>query len=370
MGGQSSKGGGAASSVPTDLAGLTSYEAACKADPALETFDRTLQQEIYQAINSIAVQASSRSVSFDSFKVLTNIQGSLNHEIVKMILECQKDSWDKTLYRLVEDYFKTSDLTLRFLTALQSSLARARDGQVILQFAAQHFEEEQTKAVAEEGNKYAKTLKELKKFKDAGSPFKDEFFSVLRIVSSQQVTLLQKLQAQKMKVDKKLKTAKTWARVSNVLFVAAFVSALIFSVVAAAIHAPAVVIALATAMTVPIGSVGKWCNNLWNKYKKELKDQNEFLDIMRKTVTVHDVETIRVLVDKLKLDQESVLQTADFALAEDDVAVELVMIEIKGKLEGFMNSIEELLICARKCSEQIGMVRTVISQRIISNSSN
>uniref|UniRef100_A0A6N2LAH4 Uncharacterized protein n=1 Tax=Salix viminalis TaxID=40686 RepID=A0A6N2LAH4_SALVM len=63
--------------------------------------------------------------------------------------------------------------------------------------------------------------------------------------SFKEVSMLKKLQSRMKKLDKKLKSMKTWRRVSNVLFVSAFVSVLIFSVVAAAVDAPPVVTALA-----------------------------------------------------------------------------------------------------------------------------
>lgn len=372
MGSKFSKdsGGGVEGSIIPHLTDLPLYEAACKSDPALETFDRNLQQKTYQVINSIATEASSRSVSFDSFRVLTSSQIELNHEIVKMILDCQKESWDKSLFRLVEDYFKTSDLTLKFLTALENCLSRARDKQLVLQFAVQNFEEE-NRVVTGENRNFSKTLKELEKFNNGGSPFTEDFFSVLISVSAQQLVLLKKLQARKQKVDKKLKRAKTWTRVSNVLFIAAFASVLIFSVVAASISAPPVVIALASALTVPIGSVGKWCNSLWKNYQKELRVQQELLGMMggNALVTVHDVENIRILVERFNVELESAMQNSEFALAEEDGAVGIVMVEIKGKLEGFMKGIDDLRECTYNCSNVIRMVRTVISQKIIANSS-
>ena len=176
----------------------------------------------------------------------------------------------------------------------------------------------------------------------------------------------EKLLLRKRKLDKKLKSMKTGRRVANVIFVSAFVSVLIFSVVAAAIAAPPVVTALAAAMAVPVGSVGKWCKSLWKRYENALKGQREVITSMQvgTHITMKDLENISALVNKLEIMIESLLQNADFALSEDE-AVKLAMDEIKKKLEVFMDTIENLSEHADKCSRDIRRARTVILQRII-----
>ncbi|KAE8693287.1 Xaa-Pro aminopeptidase [Hibiscus syriacus] len=125
----------------------------------------------------------------------------------------------------------------------------------------------------------------------------------------------------------------------NVLFVATFVSVLIFSVVAAAIAAH-VVTALAGALSVLIGSVGRWCNFLGS--------------VMRKS--------------RLEIKIESLLQTANFALGQED-ALKLAMDEIKRKLGEFMEIIEKLGQQADKCSHDIRMARAVIFAADVGHSS-
>ncbi|KAJ0039893.1 hypothetical protein Pint_26998 [Pistacia integerrima] len=61
--------------------------------------------------------------------------------------------------------------------------------------------------------RYVKTLEELKKFKEAGNPFTEEFFTLFQLVYKQQLSMLQKLQRRKRKLDKKLKSMKTWRMV-------------------------------------------------------------------------------------------------------------------------------------------------------------
>jgi len=86
-------------------------------------------------------------------------------------------------------------------------------------------------------------------------------------------------------------------------------------------------------------------------------------------ITMKDLESIWVLVNKLEIEIEALLENADFALREDE-AVKLVMDEIKKKLEVFMGTVENLSEHADKCSRDIRRARTVILQRIIRQTPN
>jgi xanthosine utilization system XapX-like protein len=351
-------------------ADLSSYEAACMLDPDLQSFDATIQERTTRVISSLATGVEVRSLSFDSLREVTNSLLEMDQEVVKVILECKRDIWNnQDLFSLVEDYFENSLKTLDFCTALENCLKRTRDNQLIIQLAVKHFEQEVEDGVA--GVKYTKTLQELRKFKVAGDPFSEEFVVLFQSVYKQHVSMLEKLQLRKRKLDKKLKSMKTLRRVANVIFVAAFVSVLIFSVVAAAIAAPPVVTALAGALAIPIGSVGKWCDSLWKRYENALKGQREVISSMQvgTYITMKDLESIWVLVNKLEIEIEALLENADFALREDE-AVKLVMDEIKKKLEVFMGTVENLSEHADKCSRDIRRARTVILQRIIRQTPN
>uniref|UniRef100_A0A5B7AJZ5 Uncharacterized protein n=1 Tax=Davidia involucrata TaxID=16924 RepID=A0A5B7AJZ5_DAVIN len=355
---------------------LSSYEAACRIDPDLQSFDSTLRERTSGVINTLAVGVGVevRSLSLDSLREVTECLLEMNEEVVKVILECKKDIWkNKQLFELVEDYFENSLHTLDFCTALEKCLKRARDSQLIIHVALQQFEAEQREGIdgGDQNKYYSRTLQELKNFKAAGDPFTEEFFLLFQSVYKQQVSMLKKLQIKKSKLDKKLKSVKAWRRVSNIIFAAAFASFLICSVVAAAIAAPPVVTALAAAVSVPLGSTGKWINSIWNKYENELKGQREMISSMwiGTCIAIQDLDNIRVLVDRLEIEIESLLQNADFALREEE-AVMLAIDEIKKKLSGFMQTIEDLGEHADKCSRDIRRARTVILRRIIKHPSN
>ncbi|OMP12044.1 hypothetical protein CCACVL1_00163 [Corchorus capsularis] len=356
-------------SDPQFEADLSSYEAACKADPALQHFDKTLHERTNHVISTLASGLGVPSLSFDSLKEVTGCLLETNDEVARIILESQRDIWDKDMFSLVEEYFENSTKTSDFCIALENCIRRARLNQLIIQSAVRKFEEEVVLQVGPDEMKFVKTLEELRKFKAAEEPFTKEFFTLFDAVRRQQESMLRKLLSRKRKLDKKLKSLKTWRRVSNVLFVATFVSVLIFSVVAAAIAAPPVVTALAGAMAVPIGSIGKWCNWLWKRYENELKGNRELITKMEigSRFTLHDMENIRVVVSKLEITIDSMLHNADFALQEED-AVKLAIDEIKKNFEVFMETIELLGRQADTCSRNIRMARTMILQRMMRQS--
>ncbi|KAI4314884.1 hypothetical protein L6164_027747 [Bauhinia variegata] len=376
MGGQSSKTSSGDIPSPAKMgtnsrfeADLSSYEAACMHDPNLQSFDATIQERTNRVISSLADGVEVRSLSFDSLREVTDSLLEMNQEVVKVILECKRDVWNnQDLFSLVNDFFDNSLQTLDFCNALEKCLRRARDNQVIVKSALSYFEEELENGV--EDVRFAKTLQELKNFKEAGDPFTEEFYLLFQSVYKQQASMLDKLLAKKRKLDKKLKSLKTWRTVSNVIFVAAFVSVLIFSVVAAAIAAPPVVTALAGALAVPIGSVGKWCNSLFKGYEKALKGQREVISSMQvgTYITLKDLDNIRVLVNKLEIEIESVFQNADFA-QRDEEAVKLAMSEINKKMGTFTETMESLSQHADKCSREIRRARTVVIQKIIKHPS-
>lgn len=342
---------------------LNSYEAACKMDEELQSFDTTLHARTNRVINTIAAGVEVRALSFDSLKEVTGCLLEMNQEVVKVILECKKDIWkNQELFELVEEYFENSLKTLDFCAALEKCLKRARDSQLLIMVALQQFEEED----GDDGNnRYTKTLEELKNFKAAGDPFTEEFFQNFQSVYRQQILMLEKLQMRRNKLDKRLRYIHAWRKVSNIIFVATFASVLICSVVAAAMAAPPVAAALAAAASIPLGSMGKWIDSLLKNYEDAVKGQKEVINSMNvgTYVTVKDLDNIRVLIDRLEVEIELLLENVDFAIKVN--AVKLGIAEIKKKLDVFMKNVEDLGVQADVCSRDIRRARTVVLQRII-----
>ncbi|KMT08493.1 hypothetical protein BVRB_6g137820 [Beta vulgaris subsp. vulgaris] len=358
---------------------LNFYLAACQNDPDVKIFDSKLQQHAASVMNTLASVDNSGldqqvcSLSFDSLRQVTGSLMDMNHEAVKVILDCKKDVWkNKELLSLVEDYFEYSVQTLDFFTALDQCLKRARDRHFIIQVALRRFEEEMrdNHGVSNAGDKFSNTLKELRSFKEAGDPFGQEFLTIFQAVYNQQVQMLRRLQLRKRKLDKKLKSVKVYRKVCNIIFGAAFVGVVICSVVAAAIAAPPVAAALAAAVSAPIGGMGKWFNSLWKKYERELKSEREWIVELQigTCIAVKDLENIRVLVEKLEIVIDSLLSNADFALKEADTLT-MVMDDIRNKLNVFMEGIDTITVHSDKYSREIRQARTVILHRIMRNSS-
>ncbi|KAH7575125.1 hypothetical protein JRO89_XS02G0051800 [Xanthoceras sorbifolium] len=341
---------------------LSSYEAACRIDADLQTFDTTLQARTNHVINTLAIGVEVRGLSFESLKEVTECLLEMNQEVVKVILECKKDIWkNQELFELVEEYFESSLQTLDFCTALDKCLKRARDSQLLILVALQQFEEENEMGE----HRYVRTLEELKNFKAAGDPFTEEFFQIFQSVYRQQISMLEKLQLRKNKLDKKLKYIHAWRKVSSIIFAATFAAVLICSVVAAAISAPPVAAALAAATSIPLGSMGKWIDSLWKNYENVLKGQKEVISSMQvgTYVAIKDLDNIRVLIDRLEIDIEALLQNVDFVVEEE--AVKIGVEEIKKRLGVFMKNVEDLGAQADTCSRDIRRARTVVLQRII-----
>uniref|UniRef100_A0A6N2L9Q0 Uncharacterized protein n=1 Tax=Salix viminalis TaxID=40686 RepID=A0A6N2L9Q0_SALVM len=191
--------------------------------------------------------------------------------------------------------------------------------QDVVKLAIDQFEEEVAMKDRAAENKFVKTLEGLQKFKEAGDPFTPQFFALYESV-----------------------------------------------LVAVAVVAPPVVTALAGAMTVPIGSVGNWCNTLWDRYEKALEEEKGLVKLIwtGTFVTIEDMVTILKLVEKFQSEIESLFQYADIAIRKED-AVKLVIDEIKTKMEVFMERIENLAAHASKCHDDIIEARRMVLNKIL-----
>lgn len=177
--------------------------------------------------------------------------------------------------------------------------------------------------------------------------------------------MLEKLQQKKNKLDKKLKSINTWRKLSCVMFAATFSPVLICSLVATVIAAPPLAAVLSAASSIPLGSMGKWIDPLWRSYENAVKRQKEAIGSMQvgTYIAIKDMDSIRILVERLEMEMEGMLQKADFAIEEE--AVKVGVEEMKKKLGVFMKSVEELGVQADLCSRDITRARTVVLQRII-----
>lgn len=341
---------------------LRSYEAACKEDMEIQSFDTRMQARTSHVISTLATGVEVRSLSFDSLKAVIGSLLDMNQEVAKVILDCKKDIWkNQEMFEFVEAYFETSLKTLDFFNALKRGLQGVQINHLFILGAVQHFEEE---SLIQDGNGYKKTLQELKRFKDADRPFDQDFFKMFQSVYNQQKWMLDKLQRRQNKLDKKLKRIRTWRKLSSIIFMATFATLVICSVLAATMAAPHVAAALAAA-TPPVGSMGKWIDSLWKNYENEIKGQTEVFSSMYvgTYVAVQDLNNIKDLIKRLDTEIRGMVKNAEYAGELGPVKIGINA--IKTQLEVFKKNVEELEIQADMCSTDIRRARTVILQRII-----
>ncbi|VFQ72150.1 unnamed protein product [Cuscuta campestris] len=337
---------------------IDSYESVCRSDADLNDFDSALRSRTNKVLHSLAGGGVEvRAVSFDSLKDVTECLLDMDQQVVRVILECKKDIWrNQELFELVEEYFDNSLKTLDFCAELEKCLKRARDRQLLVQVG-----------ISSDRNEEA--LEELKSFREAGDPFSEEFFQIFHSVYRHQVLMLEKLQSRKRNLDKRLKRIRSWRKVSGIIFAAAFASVLICSVVAAAVAAPPVAGALAAAASIPLGSMGKWVDSLLGNYESAVQWQKETVSGMQAGtfVSIKDLDTIRVLIDRVEVEMKSEAERVDFAIngGGGGGGVKVAIEEIKKKVDVLGKKIEELGKQADVCSRDIRRARTVILQRII-----
>jgi len=124
-------------------ADLSSYEAACVDDPNLQSFDANIQERTNRVINSLSQGIEVHSTSLESLGEVTGSLLEMNQEVVKVILDCKQDIWnkkDRDLFSLVEDFFENSLQKLEFCNALQKCLKRAREKLVVVKSAMTCFD--------------------------------------------------------------------------------------------------------------------------------------------------------------------------------------------------------------------------------------
>uniref|UniRef100_A0A0D6QUK1 Uncharacterized protein n=1 Tax=Araucaria cunninghamii TaxID=56994 RepID=A0A0D6QUK1_ARACU len=344
---------------------LSAYEDACRTDDDVRNFDGVLQERTGRVIHALANGVQVQSLSLESLKEVTTCLLEMDQEVVKVILEYKNDIWSTPeLFELVQEYFDNSLQTLDFCTVLENCLRKARDDQLIIQIALQHFPAEGEGPPGEE--ECRKVIEELGNFKAAGNPFPDDFSRHFEAVYQRHIQMLEKLHARRSKLDRKLKHVRAWRKISSIIFGVTFATVLICAVVAAAMAAPPVAAALGAVAAIPVGSMGKWVNSLWKKYEDTIKGQREVIRAMHvgTFIAIKDLDTIRVLVDRLDGTISSMLRSVEFCLRDRD-AVMIGIEDIKKKQQSFMMEIEDLFEHVDRCSRDIRKARTLVVMKII-----
>lgn len=344
------------------MAELSSFEIDNRVDPELRSFEAARTDHVIRTLSGGGVEV--HIPSLDSLKGVAECLLEMNQDIVKVVLDSKKDIWrNQELSELVGDYFENSlHQTLNFCTALDDCLKSARDSRLLINKALRQFQGEQEIGTSN----YARTLEELKSFKAAGDPFTEGLLLTFQTVYRKQTDMLDKLRLKSEKLDKELKCVHAWRKVSCMMFATAIAAVVICSVVAAAMAERPVAAVLSAVASIPVGSLGKWIDSQWKKYEDAMKGQREVITSMfvGTYVAVKDLDMIRVLVDRLEIDIESLLGNAEFGM-EEEGALRVAMEDIKKKVEVFTKNMNDLGSQADNCSRDIGRARIMVLQRII-----
>ncbi|KAH7836216.1 hypothetical protein Vadar_033752 [Vaccinium darrowii] len=326
--------------------------------PEISTLQLRTSQVVIPSQAPTSGDIEAKALSFDSLKRFIQCLVEMNQKVVKVIQKCKRDIFkNRELSELVEEYFGYSLQTICFVTALKDGLERAKYGHSLILDALEQFDDEESEL---DGNPYVKTLQELKKFKAAGNPFSDGFIEIFQSVFTKQTSMLAKLQIRKKKLDKKLKTIKAWRKVSSIIFSATAVALSICSIVVAAIatpHIAATALALAAATNAPLGS---WIDSVWNKYEDAVEGQKVVAESMeeRTHIVIKDLDDIRVVVEGLEIQIESLLHNVDFVVEEE--AVKIGIEKIQKKMGVFMKNVEDLEVQADISIRDVQLARTEV----------
>uniref|UniRef100_A0A1J3K8P8 UPF0496 protein n=1 Tax=Noccaea caerulescens TaxID=107243 RepID=A0A1J3K8P8_NOCCA len=323
--------------------------------------------------SSLAVEAATQYLSLDLMMEACTFLSGLNHDIVDIIIEINKDVGNNKelgylVSSLVDLYLKSTMATLNLFNTVENLVERAKNSQHIIRNAVKQFEaeSEDTDVGGSKKKKYAKTLEELNKFEATGDPLGEEFLADYKSVVDQQIKLLEDLCEQKLNLDKKLKNAKRLKKISYL-----------------ALGAAATVLA-ALAMISPIGpQVGQTAKahlarltqpmaarrvsrEMLKKYENAVKTYKGLLTSAERSTKVNKeaTDTINSQVKNLTGKISSILEQVNFAVEreEEEEATRLAMQEIMTNVEGFTKKIEQVGKHAATLSKSIfsGRVRLLV----------
>ncbi|KAM0954364.1 hypothetical protein DsansV1_C01g0010271 [Dioscorea sansibarensis] len=297
----------------------------------------TLPRSTRSAISAVATDAATlHSLSFTALRAAASALLDVNRDALDNIGQLKDEiSSNPDLLFFVKYYLQTSIDTLRFFTAVKDSLSKARETELLVRDAVLLFEADDPSAA----------LEKLQEFKDEGDPFTEMFVDEFKLVCERQQFILHDLLLRKQDLDRKLREVKAWRKVWNIVYSAVFAAVLICSVVLAAVAAPPAVTAAAAAASGAMAPLQQWVDSMWKNLQSPYEEERRIIDSLGKETSfaIHELNSIRSLVDGLEVKIRSMIHRAEFAIdGEEEEAVKVAMIEIKLKAGVFARSVEEL----------------------------
>ncbi|KAF5187465.1 hypothetical protein FRX31_022947, partial [Thalictrum thalictroides] len=130
---------------------------------------------------------------------------------------------------------------------------------------------------------YKKAIEDLGWKRSVETHFTEELLKSFEIVYCKHLQMLQRLQAQRIQLDKKLKRVKSWRKTATIIFAATFVIVLECSIVATAIAAPPLVTAMVTAIGAAAAWIPteNWFKRLSRGFEDAVQEQREVVSSMQ-----------------------------------------------------------------------------------------
>ncbi|PIA44105.1 hypothetical protein AQUCO_01700016v1 [Aquilegia coerulea] len=360
---------GQLSSIQLSSDEVLAYQDACQNDQDVRKFDAELQIRTTRAISALVAEVHKpHSFSLDLLKEVTGSMVETDQQVLAIILESKKDVWkNPELFSLVDDYYQTSLHTLDFCNNLDRFLNDAKSKQIFLRIALQRLGE------TEPGeDDYKKAIEDLGWFRSAETHFTEELLKSFEIVYCEHLQMLQRLQAQRVQLDKKLKHVKSWRKTATIIFAATFIIVLVCSIVATAIAAPPLVTAMVTAVGAAAAWIPteNWFKRLSRGFEDAVQEQREVVSSMQAgtLVAIRDLDNIKILVERLATEMADFIRQIDDGIAlGKDAHIHLVLKDIENKVDIFSKNVDELGEYVDTYTRNIRQARAVVQQRILNN---
>ncbi|KAJ0979827.1 hypothetical protein J5N97_015301 [Dioscorea zingiberensis] len=303
-----------------------------------EGFSPTLRLSARSIISTVAGDAATlHSLSFNSLRAVASALLDVNRNAFENISQLKDEiSSNPDLLHFVKEYLKSSIDTLLFFTAVKDSLQKAREAELLVHDAVVLFEE---------GHDPPAALEKLREFKEEGNPFTEKFVEEFKLVGERQKSTLHDLLLRKQELDRKLRSVKAWRKVWNIVYSAAFAAVLICAVVLAAVAAPPAATAAAAAASGAMAPLQQWVDSIWEQFQSPYEGEKDVINSLKEGTkfAIHELNSIRFLVEELEVKIRSTIDNADFAIEEEEeAALKVVMLEIKLKAGTFAKSVGDL----------------------------
>ncbi|XP_072984406.1 UPF0496 protein At4g34320-like [Typha latifolia] len=241
---------------------------------------------------------------------------------------------------LTVDYIKkTMFASLDFLAKVKQSLDKGRRSQESLRDILPCFDMENC----------AETLAKLMEWKTAGNLFDEIDTEELHEVYNQQKLLVNRLLSRKNEIKTKLGSSKKWRKLWKATYTIAFMAVLTCSVLLGALTLPPAAITAATVSATAMKAIEPFFDSLWDEREGDLESEKKVIKAMRQScsLAVRDMESIRPLVEKLKIDVGAVMKSVEFMVREEAaaaaaVAVQLGVVETRRKMEDVNKGMDDL----------------------------